>query len=340
MSALINRSKIKIDFNEYIDTKGPELFSPYYPNGHMFWEVNINSKNKNIKEIVKTYYHFKLDGYGNTLKYYNFLDLKGLSDRLTENPNKNDASFGKKLIYFSESKTKLFSLNDYYMILFKNWENLEDGSIENIQWNIPTGFKTDMINYNENFAYFWRKSRPLLNIGFIINDDNYNGGKFGLDIVKKFKGCVIKGGTIGLTVLDFRSGVPGNERGLVVPFNFFDGKKNHIKSLMALFGNKYKENLQIVDGNGKGIYVLNGIPRFGYAGYGKRIIEFGKIIDRMSDFYKENNNGNDFKINFCIMDNLEGIIDQDFGYPVIESIKQITEYNEKIRSNYENKEHY
>lgn len=60
-----------------------------------------------------------MDGYGNTLKYYNFLDLKGLSDRLTENPNKNDASFGKKLIYFSESKTKLFSLNDYYMILFK-----------------------------------------------------------------------------------------------------------------------------------------------------------------------------------------------------------------------------
>ena len=99
MSSLINRSKIKIDFNEYIDTKGPELFSPYYPNGHMFWEVNINSKNKNIKEIVKTYYHFKLDGYGNTLKYYNFLDLKGLSDRLTENPNKNDASFGKKLIF-------------------------------------------------------------------------------------------------------------------------------------------------------------------------------------------------------------------------------------------------
>ena len=105
---------------------------------------------------------------------------------------------------------------------------------------------------------------------------------------------------------------------------------------MALFGNAHKENLQIVDGNGKGIYVLNGIPRFGYAGYGKRILEFGKIIDRVSDFYKENN----FKIKFCIMDKLEGIIDQDFGYPVIESIKQITEYNEKIRSNYENKEHY
>ena len=172
MSALINRSKIKIDFNEYIDTKGPGLFSPYYPNGNLIREVNINSKNKNIKEIVKTYYQFKLDGYGNTLKYYNFLDLKGLSDRLTENPNKNDASFGKKLIYFSESKVKTFSLNNSYMILFKNWENLEDGSIENIQWNIPIGYKTDMINYNENFAYFWRKSRPLLNIGFIIDDNN------------------------------------------------------------------------------------------------------------------------------------------------------------------------
>lgn len=316
--SLFSTKKIEIDFNEYIDTKGPELFKPYYPGS--LKEVNIRSNKDN--KIVKTYYHFKLDNYAGHIKYYDFLDLKGLSDRLTENPNKNDDSYGKKLIYFTESTTKLNNINNPYIFLFKNWENLPDGSIENIEFNLPFGYSQGYVNKS-----FFQSYRPFITICFAIDDNNYNNGKFGLDIVKKFKGCIIKGGSIGFSFIDFRTPSKNvkKEIGLIIPLNLFDGNKNHTNSLINLFGNKHKENLNIIGDKNKGNFITSGIDRI-TGDSEKREKDFGKIIDNVYDFMIRNGNTNLLK--FCIMDNLEGIYNKSFGFPVIENAEQIKKYNE------------